>query len=88
MKKVRIKPIKDVIVRDKINKEIVPKEGVDVVLNSYWRRRINDGSMYIVDNKKDDSKDDKSNEEKTKKNDSFSAHGNVNANKNKTIRNE
>ncbi len=47
MKKIFIKPIEGVIVRNPKSKEILPKQGLTVDYNTYWRRRLKDGSVVI-----------------------------------------
>jgi hypothetical protein len=46
-----LKPIENVLVRDPKSKEIFPQEGMLVELNTYWQRRINDGTLLIVNQK-------------------------------------
>jgi hypothetical protein len=42
-----VTPIENVLVRNPKTKEIIPKEGMLVELNSFWQRRINDGSLIL-----------------------------------------
>jgi hypothetical protein len=49
-----VKPIKDVIVRDPVNMAPIPEKGMTVPwygswIARYWRRRVNDGSVYICE---------------------------------------
>jgi hypothetical protein len=46
-----LKPIENVLIRDPKSKEIFPQEGMLVELNTYWQRRINDGTLLIVNQK-------------------------------------
>lgn len=48
--KVFIKPkFESLIIRDPITKNILPKEGAFVELTSFWKRRIYDGSVIVVE---------------------------------------
>lgn len=52
-----IKPISEnLIVRDPITKNILPPTGDYKPFNSYWRRRINDGSVVVVKKIKEEKK--------------------------------
>lgn len=44
----RVKPKKGIVVRNPLNGLQVPDEGMNVPNNSYWRRRIAEGSIEIV----------------------------------------
>lgn len=44
----RIKPKEGLIVRNPVNGLIVPEKGLNVPNNSYWRRRVKDGSVDIM----------------------------------------
>lgn len=44
MKTVWLKPTADdLVVRDPVTKEKLPADGAEKTLDTYWRRRINDG---------------------------------------------
>ena len=44
-----IKPVGDLLVPDQRSKEGIPVTGVLVELNSYWQRRIIDGTVVVCD---------------------------------------
>ncbi|SBS36596.1 hypothetical protein MSP8887_02644 [Marinomonas spartinae] len=44
---VTVRPAKGGQVR-KENGQIIPKDGIDVVLTSYYRRRISDGDLIAI----------------------------------------
>ena len=48
MERVTIKPVKGKIVRDPSGCRPVPETGVTIVLNTYWRKRLAEGSVEIV----------------------------------------
>lgn len=50
--KVKIKPAEGLIIRDPKNMKLVPSEGIEVEINSFWQRRLNDGDMLLVQEKK------------------------------------
>lgn len=58
--KVVIYPTENLIVRDPITKLIISKDGYEVELNTYWRRRLQDKDVFIKTNtnKKDKKKND------------------------------
>jgi regulator of protease activity HflC (stomatin/prohibitin superfamily) len=41
----RIRLVPNGLVRDPVTRVPLPKEGADVTLDTYWRRRIADGSV-------------------------------------------
>lgn len=43
-----LKPVNGLVVRDPESKEILPVDGSVVAMNSYWRRRVQDGSVTEV----------------------------------------
>lgn len=49
MDKLRVKPADpDAIVRDSESGKILPAEGAPVDNNTYWRRRLRDGSVVLA----------------------------------------
>jgi hypothetical protein len=48
---VHIKPLKSIVVHP-ITQQVVPKEGLEVMLDSYWERRLNAGDVAITEKKK------------------------------------
>ena len=48
IQKTKLKPAKDVIVLDPLTGEPLPEKGKAVVLDKYWRRRIQDGDVEII----------------------------------------
>ena len=48
-----VKPKDGLIVRDPLNFLPIPKEGKEVAENQYWRRRIEDGDVFVVSEKKE-----------------------------------
>jgi len=50
---VYVTPIENVLVRNPKTKEIVPKEGMLVELDSFWQRRINDGTLVLGEPKQE-----------------------------------
>ncbi len=46
--KIKIKPIKNLIVRDPITKQPLPNKGIYVELNSYWSRRLKDQDVILI----------------------------------------
>lgn len=54
MKEVYVQPQKGLIVRDPISKSILPEDTFTAVpYNSYWRRRVLDGSVILREEKKE-----------------------------------
>ncbi|MGO2354638.1 MAG: DUF2635 domain-containing protein [Marinomonas foliarum] len=51
LKKVKVKPKDGLQVRFE-NGQVMPSAGADVVLTSYYRRRLNDGDLVHVESKK------------------------------------
>ena len=51
VKKVKIKPAEGMQVR-KHNGQILNPDGEQVILNSYYRRRLKDGDLLLVEDKK------------------------------------
>lgn len=49
MPKLHLKPaVPDLIVRDPITKQALPKEGKLVLIDSYWTRRIKAGDVHVI----------------------------------------
>lgn len=46
-----IRPAEGLLIRDSVTMQFLPKEGKEVVWNSYWERRLNDGDVLIVEQK-------------------------------------
>ena len=53
-----IKPAKGLLIRDPQTREQLPAEGKEVVMNTYWMRRINDGDVVIAKAPKKSKKKD------------------------------
>ena len=53
MSMIKIKPEKGLLVRDPITREPLKATGELKPRNTYWLRRINDGSAHLVEPKKD-----------------------------------
>jgi hypothetical protein len=48
----RIKPARDgLVVRDPVTREAIPAEGAEVPASTYWRRRLRDGDVIMMDPK-------------------------------------
>ncbi len=65
-KQVFVKPTQDALVRFPKTMNILPDTGSYVQFNSYWRRRLRDGSVFIskpekkiVEKEEEDFKEDK-----------------------------
>jgi hypothetical protein len=43
-----VKPLKDLLVRMPDTMTPLPEDGAEVEWNTYWRRRVRDGSVEIV----------------------------------------
>ena len=53
--KVFIRPVKGTLIRDPKTKSIIPKTGMFVELSSYWRRRIEDKSVVVLEQNQKES---------------------------------
>ncbi len=60
-----VKPIDGILVRDPLTGEILGKDGGKVTPNSYWKRRISDGSV-TVEIEKEEIKEEKKIEKQTR----------------------
>lgn len=47
-----VKPAKGFVVPDPVSLRIVPEEGAVVPWNAYWQRRVLEGSLVVVEQKK------------------------------------
>ncbi len=47
--KIKIKPAPDFKVRDPFRMDILPQDGREVTRNSYWSRRLKEGSVTLVE---------------------------------------
>lgn len=52
MTKVLVKPLNNAVLIDPSSNQTVPKDGVKVKLDTYWRRRIADGDAEVVKEKR------------------------------------
>lgn len=48
MKSTFVKPSEGLKVRDPLTKKALPVAGASVILSTYWRRRLKDGSVVLV----------------------------------------
>lgn len=51
MKRIFVKPARNMIVREPHNAAALPPEGREVEDSTYWQRRINDGDVFLVTKK-------------------------------------
>ena len=58
MKTVFVKPKKGLVVRDPDNLEILPESGANVMLSTYWRRRLAAGDVETASKTKKKGGDD------------------------------
>jgi len=67
MQRIKLKPSRpDLIVRDPADMSILPKEGREVFLTTYWHRRLKDGDVVRVDEVKPVPAPARSEEKETK----------------------
>lgn len=73
-KRIKVKPAyKGLIVRDPISKNILPESGDLRSMTSYWRRRIMDGSVIVVEEKVIQKEPENKMENKKPENKSFNS---------------
>lgn len=48
-KRIYVKPLEGLLVRNPKNKNPIPADGAWIDTNSFWNRRIRDGSLIITD---------------------------------------
>ncbi len=53
MREIKIKPKKELLVRDPITREPLKNSGENKPRNTYWLRRIKDDSVVLMDAKKE-----------------------------------
>lgn len=57
--RVFVRPAEGVVLRNPLTGERIPEEGSHVQLNSFWRRRIQEGSLVIAKPAKQQKKQNK-----------------------------